>query len=96
MVRFSKFFDFSALHFLNDYENDWSHMNFSCLKFWDTLLWMTEDAPDYRLKGSEVQMDPKWATKGKRLYLLNRLSYRPLPYIFVNGRGSQKVVETCL
>ena len=28
----------------------------------------------------------KWAPKGNQLYLLNHLSYRPLPYSFGNGR----------
>ena len=30
------------------------------------------------------------APKGNQLYLLNRLSYRPLPYIFGNGRKFPK------
>ena len=43
-VRFLNFFDFSAFHFPNEYENVWSHMNFSSLKsiyrLWSTPVWM--------------------------------------------------------
>ena len=35
---FQIFFYFSTFHFSNDYKNVWSHMDFSCLKFWDTLI----------------------------------------------------------
>ena len=46
-------FTFFSISFLKEYEFAWSHMNFSCLKFWATLPLMSELRP-FRFIGLSV------------------------------------------
>ena len=47
MVGFQKFWHFSAFLFLDEYESAEPHMNFLCLKFWDTLKYSATSSYQY-------------------------------------------------